>query len=265
MGSIGVPGLYCECRVEIHKPKSSRNLREFFSEVAVVLLGIVLALAGEQTLSSLEWHHKMRLVTEEMRQEISGDDGPQVLERVALSPCINKALDAVRSSVEQNTGRSTVLEAADHFATPRHTWDSTAFQAAVSAGVLAQMPVDRVDAMSRFYSLMPVLENANEREFRDGAALAMLSRMGGPLTDVERGRVLEAVETLRRDDAEILRFAVLAETAMHQLGITVGDYHPLAGNVSLLQDPQRVIIELENSPMAQECVNELKKLLTVNR
>jgi hypothetical protein len=251
--------------MEIHKPRPARNLREFFSEVAVVLVGIVIALAGEQLLISLEWHHKMRFVTEEMRQEVSGDGGPQVLERVALSPCISKALDAIRSSVEQNAGRSTLLEAVDRFATPRHTWDSIAFQAAVSAGVLAQMPVDRVDAMSRFYSLMPALENANEREFRDGAALAALSRTGGPLTDVERGRVLEAVETLRRDDAEILRFSILAETAMHQLGISVGDYRPLAGSVSLLQDPQRVVIELEKSPMAQQCVNDLKRSLQIVR
>jgi hypothetical protein len=77
--------------------------------------------------------------------------------------------------------------------------------------------------------------------------------------------VLEAVETLRRDDAEILRFATLAKAAMHQLGIAVGDYHPLAGNVSSLQDPQRVVIELENSPMAQPCVDELKRSLQVVR
>lgn len=251
--------------MEIHKPKPARNLREFFSEVAIVLLGIVIALAGEQILSSLEWRHKMRLVAEEMRQEVSGDDGPQVLERVALSPCLNKALDAIRSSVEQNADRPTVLEAINYFTTPRHTWDSIAFQAAVSAGILAQMPVDRVDTMSRFYSLMPVLENANEREFRDGAALAELKRTGGPLTDLERGQVLKAVETLRRDDAEMFRFAVLAEAAMHQLGISIGDYHPLAGTVSSLQDPQRVIIELEHSPMAQQCVNKLKRSLQATR
>ncbi len=250
--------------MEIHKPKPARNLREFFSEVAVVLVGIVIALAGEQVLITLEWHHKMRLVTEEMRQEVSGDGGPQVLERVALSPCIIRALDAIRSSVEQNAGRSTVLEAVDRFATPRHTWDSIAFQAAVSAGVLAQMPVERVDAVSRFYSLMPALESANEREFRDGAALAALSRTGGPLTDAERGRVLEAVERLRRDDAEIFGLSTLAETAMHQLGISVGDYRPLAGGVSL-QDPRRVVIELEKSPMAQQCVNELKRSLQIMR
>jgi hypothetical protein len=245
--------------MDIHKPKPSHSLREFLSEVGIVLLGIVIALAGEQALSSLESRHKMRLVTEEMRQEISGDDAPQVLERIALSTCIGNALDSIRRPVEQNAQRSTIIEAIDRFATPRHTWDSTAFQAAISAGVLAQMPVDRVDAMSRFYSLMPVLESANEREFRDGAALVALSRTAGPLTELERGQVLGAVETLRRDDAEIVRFSVLARVAMKQLGVEVREYHPLAGQVSAVQDPQRVINELEAMPMARSCVNDLRK------
>jgi hypothetical protein len=204
-------------------------------------------------------------VTEEMRQEISGDDAPQFLERIALSTCISNALDSIHRSVEQNAQRPTILQAIDRFATPRHTWDSTAFQAAISAGILAQMPVDRVDAMSRFYSVMPVLESANEREFRDGAVLAALSRAGGPLTELERSQVLGAVETLRRDNAEIVRFSNLARVAMKQLGVKVGDYHPLAGRVSSLQDPQRVIIELEAMPMAQPCVNELKESLAATQ
>ena len=183
--------------MEIHKPKPSHNLLEFLSEVAVVLLGIVIALAGEQTLLSLESRHKIRLVAAEMRQEISGDDGPQVLERIALSKCVDSALDAIRGSAETNADRSAILDSIARFSTPRHTWDSAAFQAALSAGILAQMPTDRVDAMSRFYSLMPALESANEREFRDGASLAAISRAGGPLTESERGQVLSAVETLR--------------------------------------------------------------------
>ncbi len=251
--------------MEVHKPKPVRSWGEFFSEVAIVLLGIVIALAGEQALQALELHHKVHLIGEEMRQEVAGDDGPQALQRIALSPCINQELDAIRSSVEQRAERSVMLEAVDRFATPRHTWDSTAYQAAISAGTLSQMSVERVDAMSRFYSLMPVLENANEREFRDGAALSALSRVGGPLTDAERGQLLGTVETLRRDDAEILRFALLAEAAMRQLGIAITDYRPLAGNVSTLQDPQRVIIELEKLPMAQQCVDDLKKAMESRR
>jgi hypothetical protein len=58
---------------------------------------------------------------------------------------------------------------------------------------------------------MPALEGANEREFHDGAALLALSRAGSALTEVERERLLGAVEALRRDDAELLRLATLAK------------------------------------------------------
>lgn len=174
--------------MEIHKPKPAHNLREFLSEVTVVVLGIAIALAAEQTLNSLEWRHKTHLADEQMRQEIAGDDGPQVLERVALSPCVNNALDAIRSSVEQGAPRATVLAAIDRYWTPRHTWDSVAFQAATSSGVLARVSAERIGLLSYFYSFMPVIEGANEREFHDGAMLQAVSHVGGPLTETERGR-----------------------------------------------------------------------------
>jgi len=251
--------------LEFHRPKPLHSLREFLSEVAVVLLGIVIALAGEQALLSLESRHKIRLVAEEMRQEFSGDDGPQALERIALSKCVDTALDTIRGSAETNADRSAILASIGRFGTPRHTWDSIAFQDALSAGILAQMPTDRVDAMSRFYSLMPVLESANEREFRDGASLAAISRAGGPLTESERGQVLKAVETLRRDNAEIVGFSLLAESAMKQLGVKIADYRPHAGRVSSLYDPRRVINEMWAMPMAQQCVNVARALLADSR
>lgn len=247
--------------MEFHKPKPVHSLREFLSEVAVVVVGIVIALAGEQALRHLEWHHKIRLANAEMRQEISGDDGPQVLERIALAPCIDRALDSIRTVVDHGAARADVLAAVDRFWTPRHTWDSIAFESAMSSGVLAQAPVERVAMLSRFYSLMPVLERANEREFRDGAALTALGATGGPLTDREQGRMLGAVERLRRDDAEIFRLAMLAKATMTQLGISIHDYRPLAGHVSPLQDPQRVISELQREPMAQACVGGLEQSL----
>ena len=247
--------------MEFHNPKPVHSLREFLGEVAVVVLGIVIALTGEQTLQHLEWRHKIRLANADMRQEISGDDGPQVLERIALAPRIDRGLDAIRQTVDQGAGRASVLQAIDRFWTPRHTWDSIAFQSALSSGVLAQAPVQRVAVLSRFYSLMPVLERANEREFRDGAALASISGTGGALTEEERGRVLSAVERLRRDDAEIHRLAKLAEASMTQLGIRIRDYRPLGGHVSPLQDPQRVITEMQREPMAQACVGGLEKSL----
>ena len=48
---------------------------------------------------------------------------------------------------------------------------------------------------------------------------------------------------------------------MTQLGVRVGDYRRSAGITSPLQDPERVVNELERLPMAKSCVAELKKSL----
>ena len=103
---------------------------------------------------------------------------------------------------------------------------------------------------------MPVLESVNEREFRDGAALTALSRVGGALLGLERSSVLGPVETLRRDAAEIPRFARLADTSMHQLGIAVSDYRPLAGTASAVQDAVRGINEPEATPKDKPCADD---------
>lgn len=48
---------------------------------------------------------------------------------------------------------------------------------------------------------------------------------------------------------------------MTQLGIGVGDYQRSAGPTSPLQDPERVVNELEHLRMAKRCVADLKKSL----
>jgi hypothetical protein len=244
--------------MEIHKPKPFRNLREFLSEVSVVVVGIVIALAAESAIQGFEWRHRTRLADEQMHLEIAGDDGPQVYERIALSPCVNGGLNDIFNAVQQNAARVTLIDVLGRFWTPRHTWDSTAFQAAAAGGVLARMPAERVDEVSRFYTLMPVLDGANEREFRDGAAL-FLNPAGGALTDAEKDRILGAVETIRRDNEEIVRLVTLAAASMNELAIRVSEYRMPKERTSPLQVPERVVTEAQNHPMAQHCVAELKK------
>ena len=249
--------------MEIHKPKPMHNLREFLGEVAVIVLGIVIALTAEQIVQSMEWRHKVKLAEAQMRDEIGNDDGPQVFQRLALSPCVNDTLDTIRESVERDGPRSALVEAIDRFRTPRHTWDSTAFQSAIASGVVAHESVEEVGMLSYFYSFMPALERANEREFHDGATLRAISRIGGGLTETERSRVLESAEALRRDNAEILRLATLAKDAMRLLNVRPADWRRLPGQGPSLGDPDRVVKELEQSPMAQNCVVALKQSLAL--
>jgi hypothetical protein len=41
--------------MHIHKPKAVHSLREFLSEIGVIVVGIAIALGGEQVIEWLHW------------------------------------------------------------------------------------------------------------------------------------------------------------------------------------------------------------------
>ena len=121
--------------MHIHKPKPLHGVREFLWEIAVIVIGVLIALSAEQTVQSFEWRDKIRRAHEDMGNEISADDGPQVLERLALTNCVEASLRTIRSEVESGASRTMVLHAIDQYRVPGHTWDSQAFDTARAEGV----------------------------------------------------------------------------------------------------------------------------------
>lgn len=59
--------------MHIHKPKAAHNVREFLSEIAVIVCGIVIALLGEQVVEAWHWHEKVAVVRETMMGELAND------------------------------------------------------------------------------------------------------------------------------------------------------------------------------------------------
>ena len=71
-----------------------------------------------------------------------------------------------------------------------------------------------------FYA-MPSLDRINERELDDAAPLSAISRVGGPLTEAEKDRILLAVETLSRHDRRMTAKAGQVQVGMQQLHIAI--------------------------------------------
>ena len=207
--------------MEIHKPKPVHNWRELASEVGVVVVGIIIALSAEQFLERLEWHHKISRAEEQMRLEMSADDGPEVLQRVALADCVDHGLAEIRASVERADDRAAVVTAISRFDIPRHTYESDAYHAAASSGVLARLDPQRLDRWNYLFSTMPVLDRIAEREYFDAAALHAVRTSGGPLSEAEQLKLLEVVEGLRRDNLDIVREAVQAAQGLKEQAVAL--------------------------------------------
>jgi hypothetical protein len=186
-----------------------------------VVVGIIIALSAEQLLERLEWHHKIDRAEEQMRLEMSGDDGPEVLERIALADCVDHGLAEVRAGVERADDRAAIIPAIGRIDLPRHTYESEAYQAAEASGVLARLDPQRLDRWNYLYSTMPVLDRVAEREYFDAAALHAVRTTGGPLSEAEQLKLLEVLENLRRDNLDMVRQAAQAAQGLKEQAVVM--------------------------------------------
>src|ERR1700761_8795639 len=80
--------------MDIHKPKPWHGVREFLKEYVIIVVGVLTALAGEQT---VEWLHRGQEVAEareSLRDELTTN---ATLMQFSLdaAPCFQRTLDAV--------------------------------------------------------------------------------------------------------------------------------------------------------------------------
>ena len=58
----------------MHKPKPIRTWREFFTEIGVIVLGVLIALGLEQAMEALHWSYRVRDAETAMRAELDQGD-----------------------------------------------------------------------------------------------------------------------------------------------------------------------------------------------
>ncbi len=209
--------------MDVHKPKPTHGWRAFVGEVGIIVLGVLIALAAEQTAQAIEWRHKVVAAEEAMRLELAEDDGPQLYARAVMRRCVQDTLNAIRAGAEGGADRAELVRRIDRYKTPFWTWDALAYDAAVASGVPVHVDTKAMQRWTLAYSTMPAINAANAKEFGDGGELAALSHAGGALRPEERDRVLRAVELLRRDALTIDTVVRVALPMIYATGVRL---HP---------------------------------------
>jgi hypothetical protein len=59
--------------MHIHKPKPLHGIREFLSEIGVIVAGVLIALGLEQAVESLHWSHKVEQTEVRLRADLKKD------------------------------------------------------------------------------------------------------------------------------------------------------------------------------------------------
>jgi len=181
-------------------PKPWHDWRNDGRELAIVVIGVLIALLAQQLVQDWEWKAKVAAAERAMRHEMLWDNGPQLYQRAAMHPCAVQRLDAIRAAVETGKPRGQVTTLIDSYWAPYFSYDTIARDAANTSDVASHMPADTMDLYAIVYTQMAPMTRNSEREVSDLAQLRALSRSGGALTPPERDKILSAVEALRSDD-----------------------------------------------------------------
>jgi hypothetical protein len=149
--------------MEIHKPKPVHSWREFLKEYAIIVLGVLTALAGEQTLEWLHWRSEVDeargVIATEMAYNLEG-----AIWRMRTSDCVERRLDTLAKILDDGSRSGSLPPVGNIGAPPPHMWRSGAWESVVASQTATHFPRQQLAAVGALYKVVQRIEEHNAPE-----------------------------------------------------------------------------------------------------
>ena len=211
--------------MHFHLPKPLHGWREFLHEIAIIVLGVLIALGLEQMVTSSHDRAGASETRASIRGEIA-DNLKMTLRRQRTEICVQRRLREIAAFLDATAEGQHSL---------RPTWigapyaplaGEAAFKSAQSAGKFFLLPQGEQQRIDVFYVDGADFNEQNTREWYDWAQLRSLTTPGTQLTESEITRLRQALQDARGADwlirEDITQFIKLAKEG----GISTQD-HPI--------------------------------------
>ena len=171
-------------------PKPLHGWREFVGEIAIIVVGVLIALGAEQVVVTLDWREKVRAGEETLRQDyvfiLANAE-----EREGEDHCIRARLLELRNILDTHPGS---LSALGHIGSPpRRPWYPGSWDGLVAADVSTHMPRDETLALSGIAQQARIAEDGARVELDDWN---VLYTMVGPARALAPGEAAQLRKAL---------------------------------------------------------------------
>lgn len=202
--------------MHFHLPKPLHGWREFFGEVGIVVLGILIALGAEQVIQGFHDRHVADQSRRDVREEVGTDIG-FYRERLQESPCIAARLKELSTIVQ---GGAVPANAVKWVGRPSDLAPFTErWRAVTSSARTALFPPVEQSRLDAIYGIFAGLQEESRDEEHAWTNLGIVAHLNGPIDTATRLSLVQALEQARRTD-EIIRLAsYYALFHAHALGI----------------------------------------------
>jgi hypothetical protein len=178
--------------MDVRKPKPIGNWREFAGEIGVIVVGIAIALTGEQLVEALRWRHDVAEARDSLDRQ-AADQLFDASERVGLQACETRQLDRLAEIVSQQGMTPRIWRGVG---IPVRSWNASTWQAATASGAVAHMSPGQRQKYAVHFGAIDTMGALNQQEFLLASDLRTL---GAPqeLSDTARDRLASDIARLR--------------------------------------------------------------------
>jgi len=196
--------------MDIHKPKAWHGWREFLKEYAIIVAGVLTALAGEQFVEWAHWQHRVEVADKAIRKDLALTSY-FAAERVALFRCHQQRLDdleaAIQASGEVWTNElppsAGGLRFHSAYWVPTRFWNTEDWDTLVGDGTASHLPRERARNLALLYHTVRTMAAHNHEENLEVGGLEPLAIKGLRLTPEVKVQLIRSVGVLKhKNDLE---------------------------------------------------------------
>lgn len=217
--------------MHLHVPKPIHGWKQFFNEVAVITVGIGIALGGEELVTHWNEERYAKKSLAAIKDELAVNLG-RMQSRLKTADCVDKRLNEVAAYIETTKPQK------------RPTWvgrpqiwamQTGALDAAKSYGSMTILPSDEQMAISSVYATMANYAGVQKDEQWAWSELRSLSE-DRDLTDSDRASLRQAIQRARYAAWQIRLDAMQALEQAETLDIKPSDDFPGSQSVCIPMD-----------------------------
>ncbi len=162
-----------ETKMDIHKPRPIRNWREFAKEYAIIVLGVVTALAAEQAVEWLHWQNEVRAARTALTAEFTINDS-FFTRRLDYAPCVDRQIAEAQAIIADLQARKPPRRFTTFHANVGSARSDSEWQSERAAQALTHFPRQELALMGRYYAMLPDMEDWLRKEIAAGHELSIL-------------------------------------------------------------------------------------------
>lgn len=184
--------------MHIHLPKIPHSWREFFKEYAIIVLGVLTALALEQGVESIHERHLAHEAREAIDQEMQADID-RTAYRLSQQACIERRLEEIEALLagwrgDDAFGPGLNIGFPGDVGLVYERWEAN-----LASGRFNEQSADDQSAQAGLYSLIKILDNLQLKEIDEWSQLRTLELGSRALSPGAKPMIASALANARAD------------------------------------------------------------------